>query len=182
MSAGTTHNLSVEFPEPPVFEPRWYAIQTGANQEKQVALRLSDRGVEHFLPLYRAVRRRTDRRVELQLPLFTGYLFVKVPLAEKLRVLQVPRVVRLVGFNSVPSAIPSEEIEILRAGLNAGRQPQPCPYLKKGCKVRVLHGPFSGTTGILLRRKQGLRVAVSIDEILRSFTVEVGEEDIERVA
>jgi transcription antitermination factor NusG len=181
MSVGSTQNSSLEISHM-VVEPKWYAIQTGANQEKLVSMRLSDRGVENFLPLYRAIRRRTDRRVELLLPLFSGYLFVKVPLAEKLRVLEVPRVVRMVGFNSVPASIPSEEIETLRAGVTAGRHPQPCPYLKNGCKVQVLHGPFAGATGILLRRKQGLRVAVSIDLILRSFTVEVGEEDIRRVA
>ena len=55
-------------------EPRWYAAHTIANHEKRVAVQLTERSVEHFLPMYQSVRRWKDRRVELQLPLYPGLI------------------------------------------------------------------------------------------------------------
>jgi transcriptional antiterminator NusG len=163
-------------------EKNWFAVYTCVNQEKLVADRLDQRGIEHYLPLYNTVRRRSDRRVQLSLPLFPGYLFVRIPLLERLRVLEIPRVVRLVGFDATPLAVPDGEIELLQKGLSSAVTTQPCEYLKKGCSVRVLNGPFAGAEGILLKRKQDFRVVISISTIMRSFTVEVGEEDVERIA
>jgi transcription antitermination factor NusG len=158
----------------------WYAVHTSVNQEKQVSERLRQRGIEHFLPLYRTVRKRTDRRVVLDLPLFPGYLFVRIDLAERLRVLGVPRVVRLVGSGPLPSALEDSEIENLQAGLETGKV-EPSPSLVKGCRVRVVRGPFTGSAGILLRRKNSFRVVIALEVIQQAFTIEVGEEDLERV-
>ena len=163
-------------------EPSWYALYTCANQEKLVSRRLEQRGIENYLPVYETIRRRSDRRVKLSLPLFPGYLFVRIRLAERLRVVEVPRVVRLVGSDAVPLVVQDREIELLQKGLCVQTHAEPCTYLKKGCQVRILHGPFAGTEGVLLKRRQGFRVVISIDTIMRSFTVEVGEEDVERIA
>ena len=158
----------------------WYAVHTSVNQEKQVSERLRQRGVEHFLPLYRTVRKRTDRRVVLDLPLFPGYLIVRIDPAQRLRVLEVPRVVRVVGSGPFPSALEDREIENLQAGLREGKV-EPSPSLVKGCRVRVVRGPFAGSTGILLRRKHAFRVVIALEVIQQAFTIEVGEEDLERV-
>src|SRR6266852_9776523 len=98
-------------------QPRWYALYTYANHEKRVVAELDARTVEHFLPLYRSVRHWKDRRVTLDLPLFPGYVFVRLALRERLRVLQIPSVVRLVGFGGQPTALPDSEMEIMRSGL-----------------------------------------------------------------
>src|SRR5690349_24405845 len=83
-------------------EARWYAAYTSANHEKRVSEQLGVREVEHFLPLYASLRTWKDRRVKLELPLFPGYVFVRTALRNRLQVLQVPGVVRLVGFDGVP--------------------------------------------------------------------------------
>src|SRR5437764_11639868 len=82
---------------------RWFAVYTCANHEKSVADQFAGRGVEHFLPQYESVRRWKDRKMRLQLPLFPGYVFVHMAAQERLRVLQVPGVVRLVRFNGSPA-------------------------------------------------------------------------------
>ncbi len=168
--------LAEPFPELPAayLAPRWYAAYTCANHEKQVAAQLVERGVEHFLPLYETVHRWKDRRVRLQLPLFPGYIFVRLGLADRLRVLQVPSVVRLVGFGGgLPAVLPDQEIEILRCGLNADLRAQPHPYLSVGRRVRLTRGPLAGLEGILQRRKGSCRVVLSVDLIQRSLVVEV---------
>src|SRR5438034_6510270 len=70
-------------------EARWYAAYTSANHEKRVSEQLGMREVEHFLPLYPSVRRWKDRRVRLEMPLFPGYVFVRIALRDRLQVLQV---------------------------------------------------------------------------------------------
>jgi len=159
-------------------EPHWYAAYTCANHERRVVGELSVRAVEHFLPLYRSVRRWKDRRVLLDLPLFPGYVFVRLALRDRLRVLQIPSVVRLVGFNGLPAALPDGEMETMRTGFGEGARAEPHPFLTAGRRVRLTAGPFAGLEGILKRKKGNLRVVVSLELIQRSVVVDVDAADV----
>jgi transcription antitermination factor NusG len=160
------------------FEAHWYAAYICANHEKRVAAELQARAVEQFLPLYSSVRRWKDRRMSLELPLFPGYVFVRLALRNRLRVLQIPSVVRLVGFNGLPAPLPDTEMETLRSRLSQRLRAEPHPFLTVGRRVRIKAGPFAGLEGILKRRKSGLRVIVSIQLIQQSVAVEVDEADL----
>jgi transcription antitermination factor NusG len=159
-------------------EPHWYAAYTCANHEKRVAAELGVREVEHFLPLYSSIRRWKDRRVTLDLPLFPGYVFVRLALRDRLRVVQIPSVVRLVGFNGLPAALPDGEVEILRSGLCQSLRAEPHPFLTIGRRVRITSGPFAGLEGILKSKRNSLRVVVSLSLIQRSVAVEVEVADV----
>ncbi len=172
---------SVELLDLPLdyIKPRWYAAYTSANHEKRVAEQLGVRAVEHFLPTYSSVRRWKDRRVTLELPLFPGYVFVRMALRDHLRVVQVPGVARLVGFGGKPAALPEEEMEGLMKSLEYGLHAEPHPYLTAGRRVRVKDGPLAGLKGILLRWKGNWRVVVSLELIQRSMSVEIGASNLE---
>jgi transcription antitermination factor NusG len=163
-------------------EPQWYAAYTSANHEKRVAEQLGVREVEHFLPTYSSVRRWKDRRVTLQLPLFPGYVFVRMALRNRLQVLQVPGLARLVGFGSTPAPLPQRDIDVLRAGLTTGVRAEPHPHLNVGRRVRVKEGPLAGLEGILLRWKANWRVVLSIDLIQRAVAVDVDASALEVLA
>jgi transcription antitermination factor NusG len=167
-------NLPVEY-----LEPNWYVAYTMANQEKRVAMQLGQRSVEHFLPLYDSVRRWKDRRVKLQLPLFPGYVFVHLALRDRLQVLQVPGVARLVGFNGRPSALPEGEIEAIQTCLAREACFEPYPYMQVGRRVRVKSGPLEGLEGIVIRKKNRLRFVLSLDLINRSAAVEIDGADLD---
>src|SRR6266404_8775018 len=164
-----------------LLEVHWYAAYTCAQHEKRVAAELGVREVEHFLPLYSSVRRWKDRRVSLDLPLFPGYVFVRMALRDRLRVVQVPSVVRLVGFGGVAAALPEAEMEIVRAGLSRGSRAEPHPFLTVGRRVRITGGPFTGLEGILKQKKSALRVVVSLELIQRSVAVDVDAADVQGV-
>jgi transcription antitermination factor NusG len=161
-----------------LLEVRWYAAYTCAQHEKRVAAELGMRDVEHFLPLYGSVRRWKDRRVSLELPLFPGYVFVRLALCNRVRVLQVPSVVRLVSFGGLPAALPDEEMEILRSGLCQSLRAEPHPFLTVGRRVRITGGPFAGLEGVLKRKRNSLRVVVSLSLIQRSVAVNVDVADV----
>jgi transcription antitermination factor NusG len=160
-------------------EQLWYAAYTSANHEKRVAEQMGVRQVEHFLPLYTSIRRWKDRRVTLELPLFPGYVFVRLALRDRLQVLQVPGVANLVGFHGTPAALPQAEIDALRTSLASGVRAEPHPHLNVGQRVRVKNGPLAGMTGILVKRKNRVRLVVSVELIQRSIAVEMDGVDLE---
>jgi transcription antitermination factor NusG len=162
-------------------EPRWYAAHICANHEKRVAAELGAREVEHFLPLYSSVRRWKDRRIELELPLFPGYVFVRLALRDRLRVVQIPSVVRLVGFGGLATALPDAEMEIMRSGLSERLCAEPHPFLTIGRRVRITAGPFAGLVGVLKRKKSSWRVVVSLELIQRSVAVNVEAANVRQV-
>jgi transcription antitermination factor NusG len=156
----------------------WYAACTRSRHEKSIVRQLEERGIEYFLPLYRSVRRWKDRRKELDLVLFPGYVFVRLPWRERLRVLQLPSILRFVTFNGLPAALPISELEALRNGLTQGVYAASHPYLRVGKRVLVRYGPLAGASGILVRKKDNFRIVISIEAIMRSVAVEIDEGDV----
>jgi transcription antitermination factor NusG len=156
----------------------WYAAYTRPRHEKRVAQQLEERGIEHFLPVYRSVRRWKDRRKGVNLVLFPSYIFIHMELANRLRVLQLPGVVRFVSFNGLPATIPDVDVEALKNGLSHNLHPEHHPYLTAGRRVKVMSGPLSGAQGILLRRKNNCRLVISLEVIMRSVSLEIDEGDV----
>lgn len=164
---------------PSSFELRWYAAYTSANHEKRVAEQLRMRLIEHFLPLYESMRIWKDRRMMLRVPLFPGYVFVRMALHNRLQVLQVPGVARLVGFSGMPCALPEEEIRVIQSCLSRGCLVEPHPYVQVGRRVRVKSGPLEGLEGVIIRKKNRVRFVLSLDLINRSAAVEVDAASLE---
>lgn len=158
---------------------QWFAVYTSARHERTVARQLEDRCIEKFLPLYRSWHRWKDRRKLVELALFPSYVFVKIEARDKLRVLEVPGVVSLVTFNGHLAALPEQEIDALRSGLDSGVYAEPCPYLRVGRRVRVAAGPLAGAEGILIKKKDKCRVVISLEVLMRSVAVEVDGTDLE---
>ncbi len=167
----------IDFPKPTTDAgPLWYAACTLPRHEKVIADRLIHWEVDTYLPLYRAVHRWNRRRAELDLPLFPGYLFVKMLISAKTHVLEQPGVVRLVSFNGKPADIPDHEIETLRSSL-AICKAEPYPFLSVGKQIRIKSGPLAGLKGQVLRRKGRLRVIVSLEMIQRAVILELDAAD-----
>jgi transcription antitermination factor NusG len=162
-------------------ELNWYALYTCPRHEKCVAQQIEQRSITCFLPLYRSVRRWKDRRKQLELALFPGYVFVRLAPEDRLRVLQLPSAVRLVSFNGQPAILPDAEIDGLRQRLTGSICVEPHPYLRVGKRVRVRGGPMQGLEGIIVRRKDRCRLVFSLDLIMRSVAVEVDEAEVEPV-
>lgn len=157
----------------------WFAVYTASNHEKKVQQHLHVHDIETFLPLYRVTRKWKNRTtVKLELPLFTGYVFVRITRAQSARVLAVPNVRFIVGDGRKAVPLPEEEIETLRTGLRM-RQVDPHPYVKVGARVRIRSGPLAGLEGIVIRKDDQLRVVLSLDLIKRSIAVHVGADELE---
>jgi transcription antitermination factor NusG len=160
-------------------EPHWYAAKTRANHEKRVAQQLSMRSIPCFLPLHESLRTWKDRRKCLELPLFPGYLFVRIHIQERLRVLEIASVACLVTFGSLPCALPDSQIEALQNIPSCRLTAESYDYPVFGKRVRIIRGPLQGLEGTLVRRKNSLRLVLSIDLIQQAASVEVDMTDVE---
>jgi len=159
----------------------WYALYTKHQHEKSAATLLEKKGIEQFLPLYRAVHRWKDRNQQVLLPLFPCYLFVRAELARKIEVLQTAGIRWFVENAGHASPIPEFEIEALQKVCSSGVRVAPHPFLKKGDTVRLKTGPLLGIEGILTQVKNEHRIVLSVDLLQRSIAVEVDLASVEPV-
>lgn len=162
---------------------RWFAVYTTCRHEKRISQHLTQRYIEHYLPLYRVDRKwRDGSRVTLELPLFPSYIFVRIRRSDRVSVLNVPGALALVGgTGGEPASIPDTAIDSLRLGLIEHRI-EPHPLLRVGQIARVRSGAFAGMEGVVLRRKSGFRVVLTLEQIMQSIAIEVDEDDLEPVA
>jgi transcription antitermination factor NusG len=159
---------------------KWFAVYTSPRHEKRVSHYMDLREIEHYLPLYQTLRKwNNGLKVTLDLPLFPGYIFVHIGQRERVRVLQVPGVLSIVGgTGGHPASMPEAEINALRTGLPL-RNAEPHPLLTVGQRVRIRSGALAGMEGLMVRRKNSLRVVLTMELIQRSVAVEVDETELE---
>jgi transcription antitermination factor NusG len=74
--------------------------------------------------------------------------------------------------------MPDAEIDALRAGLSL-RHAEPHPLLTVGQRARIRSGALAGMVGIVVRRKNSLRVVLTMDLIRQSVAVEVDGAELE---
>jgi transcription elongation factor/antiterminator RfaH len=159
----------------------WYAIQTFPRHEKTVAEHLQSEGVECLLPLIVRVRKWSDRKQNVSLPLFPGYAFVRLNESrrDRVRVLRRPGVVRFVGTSQGPIPLAAHEINHVRQLMENKVSCEPHPYLQAGQKVRVRDGALRGVEGILVRGASNDSLVLSVSLIQRSISIQIEGYDLE---
>lgn len=158
----------------------WYAVHTRSNFEKRVADTLSEKGMTVYLPAIREVHRWKDRNKAVDLPLFPGYLFIRMvdTDAGRLRVLRTSGTVRILGQGDTLEPVPDLELESVQRLLTSGACFALHPFLREGTWVRVNRGPLQGVEGQLMRFKNGTRLIVSIQLLRQSIAAEVDARDV----
>jgi transcription antitermination factor NusG len=158
----------------PLQDPQsWYALQVWVRKEGSVAAQLEGQGFECFLPKYKSVRQWSDRKKELEQPLFPGYLFCRLDYTQRRPVVTTPGVLQIVGNGRTAVPVEDFEIKALQTAVASGAAAQPWPYLEVGERVRVQCGKLSGLEGILVNFKGNHRVILSVTLLQRSVALEV---------
>lgn len=156
----------------------WYALRTKSRHEKLVRDQLNKQGIEPLLPTVKRLSQWKDRKKEIEVPLFSGYCFVRFSQLEKTPVRKIVGVVEIVGSGSRPEPIPEEEIDGLRRLMTSVLPYDPHPYLHEGMKVEVVRGPLQGAHGILLRKEKRHRLVVGVRLIQQAAAVEIDVNDV----
>ena len=158
--------------------PHWYALRTKSRHEKLVRDQLDKQGIEPLLPTVKKLSQWKDRKKEIEVPLFSGYCFVRFGQEGKLPVQKVSGVVEIVGSGSRPEPIPDEEIQALKTLMSSVLPYDPHPYLHEGMAVEVVRGPLQGVHGMLLRKEKRHRLVLGIRLIQQAAAVEIDVNDV----
>jgi transcription antitermination factor NusG len=153
----------------------WYGIQVRPRWELSAAKILRSKGFEPFVPQYRSRRVWSDRKVELDFPLFPGYIFCQFEAAARLPILTTAGVIRVVGTSKEPLPIEASEIEAVQQIVQSGFKAEPHPFIPVGSKVKMQSGPLAGLEGIVHGYKNR-QLILSIGLIQRSVAVDLGDE------
>lgn len=160
----------------------WYAVHTRHQHEKMVARMLTNKGFEVFLPLYTETRQWRDRVKNVELPLFSCYVFLRGDLDRRLPIVTTPGVHGLVSSAGKLAGIPEEEIQAVRSVIENHINVEPHPFLRCGDVVRVKSGALAGLEGLLVRKKGQTRLIISVTLLERSVAAEVDACTVERIA
>ncbi len=156
----------------------WYGIRTKSNQEKIASTILANKGYQSFLPSYTYKRKRWDRTVESERPLFPGYIFCRFDVKQRLPILTTPGIVSVLGFGNEPMPVPESEIEAIQTVLCSGRTVEPIPFLRQGERIQVTRGALAGLEGILVQNKSNWRLVISVTMLQRSVSVEIDRDAV----
>jgi transcription termination/antitermination protein NusG len=161
--------------------PDWHALFVRYQHEKFVALGLSNKNIEVFLPLCNSTRQWQDREKQLWLPLFPSYVFVRENVERQLQIISTPGVIHIVRFGGRPAIVSQSQINAVRKILESHCAVEPHPLLTCGDRVRVRTGPLTGLEGILARKKNRAQLVISMEMLGRSASVEIELANVERI-
>lgn len=158
----------------------WHAVYVKSRAEKKAQLDLQAQGIETFLPLQRKLRQWSDRKKWVEMPLISGYLFVKICRKEYDQVLQSNNVVTYVRFEGKAAIVPDDQIDYLKLMLSQQDTEVEVTRekLKRGQMVEVVAGPLIGLKGKLQKIKGKSKVAIELEQLGCSAMIEIEVQNI----
>lgn len=161
----------------------WYVLHTRSRFENVVNDALIKKRVDAFLPKITVKSQRQDRHRMLRVPMFPGYVFVRTDLSptRHIDILKTVGAVRLIGNTRGPVPVSDTTIESLRIMTGSDEDIITGARFKRGDRVMVINGPFSGVIGIFSHYRGNDRVIVNIDVLGKFAAVHVDAADVERM-
>ncbi|MEI7983365.1 MAG: UpxY family transcription antiterminator [Bacteroidota bacterium] len=160
----------------------WYAVYTKSRQEKKLAERLAEIGIEAYVPLQKVVRQWSDRKKLVEIPLIRSYCFVKIAPKQYYDVLNTQGAVRYIWFSGKPAPIPDRQINILRVITGTDVKVDMVPaVLNPGTRVRIIAGHLTGIEGELVRVAGRNRVIIRIDHLDTALAINISPVLIEKI-
>ena len=166
--------------DPPQRVRTWYVLHVKPRTEKKVDdfIRAIG-GAFHYLPLMKKVTKVQRRKVVRWLPVFPGYVFVRLHPDELYRVLNTKQVVHRI---EVPQ--PRRMIHQLRQVVHAGRLPTEVQVVESftaGEYVRVKSGPLRGIEGQVRRTGSATSIVLVVEILGRALEAAVSPVDLEKL-
>ncbi|MEA2077118.1 MAG: UpxY family transcription antiterminator [Candidatus Marinimicrobia bacterium] len=163
-------------------DKKWYVLRVRPRHEKVVAERLSE-NYEIFLPLLKKINKWSDRVKCIEIPLFSGYLFIKTAINMRYYILEEQGVSAFVQFGNKPAIIRDEEIQTILLMLKNSESLKVENGFKftQGDAVRITRGVFAGIEGKVLKNKNQIRLYISIEQLGKIISVEIDKNSLQKI-
>ena len=157
------------------FKKSWYVIYTHSRAEKKVHEELNKKNIESFLPLQKQLRQWKDRKKWVEIPLISGYCFVRISAKEYDKVLKTNGVVCFITFEGKAAVIQDNQIDYLKQMLKQYdfEVTVSTENFEPGKKVEVIEGPMIGLRGELVESRGKNKFILRFTKINSVFTVEI---------
>lgn len=130
----------------------WYAVYTKPRWEKKVSERLKEAGFESYCPLNKVRRKWSDRYKVIEEPLFSSYVFVRLPDLHEGKVRMINGVINFVYWNGKPGIVRDEEILSIKRFLNDYTEVTALQMdIRPNAKVIVAKGAMMGKEAVVER-------------------------------
>ncbi|MEK0439205.1 MAG: hypothetical protein RLZZ504_121 [Bacteroidota bacterium] len=157
----------------------WKVIYCASRQEKKVSAYLSQRNIDHYLPLVKTLRVWSDRKKWVEMPLFNAYIFVRPTELERDFILQIPGVVKYLRYNGGDALVREKDVELIQRLIEKGyhlQQSETNAMLESGDLAEVLDGPFKGEEVEVHYQDDEIYVVVSVEGFSNSYKVNLPRE------
>jgi transcriptional antiterminator RfaH len=160
-------------------EARWFVLHTKARQEQMLARSLEAAGIECDLPLIERVKFRGRRKVKIDEPVFSSYLFMHGTVEATYFATATKRVANVLHIADQQRFL--SERAALHLAIEQGAVLRPDSYLEQGCRVRVRSGPFRGLEGIVDLHARHDRLVLQVAALGRATSLEIDADLLEPV-
>jgi transcriptional antiterminator RfaH len=156
----------------------WRVLYVASRSEKKVNQRLTELGLESYVPLKTERKKWSDRVKIVSTPMINGYVFVKVSEKERDTVFKAQGVLNYVRYNGGDATVRDIEITALRSIEEKGYYVEGAfsQQLQKGDKVIIKYGPFKVLHGSVKATASESVYHITIESIGYSLSVKVPEE------
>ena len=152
----------------------WYAIYVNVRHEKKVVEKLLEQNIEAYTPIAKIQRQWSDRKKWVEFPMLSGYVFVKIELTDKEKVLLIPGIFSFIKFSGIEAKIKDEEIDILKSIEKTGYDiTTEVNGLKLNDEVEILQGFLKGYKGVLVQFGSEDYVQIELLSLKQSVKVKV---------
>ena len=132
---------------------------------------------EHYLALVPSVRKYRQQTKRFTKPLFTGYVFARVPLERKARIYQQDLLARAITVEDVPGFL--RQLDDVKAIVASGYELTVLPLLTRGRRVKVVGGPLHGLEGFVDDPTNPRGVVLSVDVLQQGLLVKLPAENLQ---
>ncbi|MFI5172277.1 MAG: UpxY family transcription antiterminator [Chitinophagales bacterium] len=155
-------------------DPRWYVLYVKSRTEKKVKERMEKKGFEVFLPLIKTMRQWSDRKKQVQVPLFNGYIFARIDPTQFTLIRMIEGVVNFVRHEKKHASVKDEQIESIQRFIQTGFHMESSPDIfTPGEKVKINFGPLKDLEGELIEIKNEKHFIVRLEVINQVLIVTV---------
>lgn len=161
----------------------WYVIYTRSRHEKNLSDKLSQAGYKTYVPLVKTMKQWSDRKKEMEMPLFNSYVFIK-GVHEKQELKDYKAVVKFVSFKNGPAKLTQQDIETMKSIIQLGydvMEIEEYQHLLAGSKVMISGGPLKGKIGELLNCSGEHWFLMCFDQLNNNIRVKVPSQYLKKI-
>ena len=149
----------------------WYVLHTKPRQEKILSQDLAARKIRHFLPMIVRVRHYGRRKIQIEEPLFPGYLFLRGNAEDTYVADRTHRVAQILTVSDQLRL--QYDLRNIALALEKRAPLNPYPYLQSGTWVEVTSGPFQGVQGVVESQTGADRLVIGVEILGQAVSIQL---------